>query len=56
VKTLVDKEQALGHYSVVWDGRDDQEKEVSSGLYFCRLEVIGNRLKGTKTRKMVLIR
>jgi len=56
VRTLMDEEQAPGYYSVRWDGRNDFGKEVSSGIYFCRLEVIGDRLKITRTRKMVLIR
>jgi len=56
VITLVDKKQKAGSYRVVWDGRDNQGKEVSSGIYFCRLEVRGERLKATKTKRMVLIR
>ncbi len=56
VKTLVDEEQRAGSHRVLWDGRDSLGEEVSSGIYFCRLEVIGDRLKVEKTRKMVLIR
>jgi len=54
VRTLVDEEQVSGYYSVIWDGRDGKGKEVSSGIYFCRLEVIG--LKAERTRRMVLLR
>lgn len=53
---MVDKEQAPGYYSVNWDGRGSLGKEVSSGIYLCRLEVKGNRLRTVKTRKSVLIR
>ena len=56
VKTLVDKSQKGGHYEVSWDGRDEKGREVGSGIYFCRLEVIGDRLKVVETRKMLLIR
>jgi len=56
VRMLVNKEQAPGYYSVVWDGRNSLGREVSSGMYFCRLNVLGDRLKVTKTLKMVLIR
>jgi len=61
VRTLVDGKQPPGYYSVRWDGRDNQGKEVSSGVYFCRLEVEGlkaesRKLKAERTRKMVLIR
>jgi len=56
VRTLVDREQPAGSYRVLWDGRDNSGKDVSSGIYFCRLKVIGDRLKVTKSKKMVLIR
>ncbi len=38
VRTLVDREHAPGCYSVVWDGRDGNGKEVSSGIYFCQFK------------------
>ncbi len=56
VRTLVDEPQAPGYYQVRWDGRDNLGREVSSGIYFYRLQVLGDRLKMVKTRKMVLIR
>jgi hypothetical protein len=37
VNTLVDREQTAGDYSVRWYGRDDQDRELPSGVYFCRL-------------------
>ncbi len=52
----MDGEQAPGYYSVLWDGRDNAGKDVSSGVYFYRLEVIGDGLKVTKSRKMILLR
>jgi len=56
VRTLVDGEQAPGYYSVRWDGKDSLGKDVSSGIYFCRLKVKGDRLKVVRTRKMILLR
>ncbi len=56
VRTLVDEYQRAGHYKVCWDGKDNFGKEVSSGVYVCILKVIGDGLKVTKTRKMVLLR
>jgi len=52
VRTLVDKEQAPGYYSVNWDGRNAQGREVTSGVYFYRLKV-GDY---AKTMKMVLLK
>ncbi len=56
VRTLIDEKQSPGYYSVVWNGRDDFRQEVSSGIYFYRLKVKGERLKATKTKKMILLR
>ncbi|KAA3612308.1 MAG: T9SS C-terminal target domain-containing protein [Calditrichaeota bacterium] len=38
VRTLVEESQAVGKYSVVWDGRDDTGNALSSGMYMYRLE------------------
>ena len=53
VRTLVRGELDSGEYSIVWDGRDDLGREVSSGIYFYRLSIDDG--KWAKTRKMVLI-
>lgn len=52
VRILVDEEQASGSYQVVWDGKDKAGEEVSSGIYFYRLEYG----KYVETKKMVLLR
>jgi serine protease len=39
IRTLVDEPQAVGEYTITWNGRDDYERELSSGLYFCSLRV-----------------
>lgn len=38
VRTLIDKTEHTGWHSVCWDGKDENEKQVSSGLYFFRME------------------
>ena len=38
VKTMVSEEQSAGFYEIVWDGRDASGIQVSSGLYFYRIE------------------
>jgi hypothetical protein len=48
VKTLIDDETwEAGHYNVQWNGKDEKGKEVSSGVYFYKMEA-GNFNK-TKT-------
>ncbi|MDW7679561.1 MAG: DUF3160 domain-containing protein [bacterium] len=39
VRTLLNQIQRPGYYRIVWDGCDDNGKQLSSGLYFCRLQV-----------------
>ncbi len=38
VRTLVNARQPAGVNSVVWDGKDESGKEVSSGIYIYRLQ------------------
>jgi hypothetical protein len=52
VKTLVNKVLPAGKHSVVWDGKDDNNKSVSSGIYFYKIKA-GNY---QKVKKMVLIK
>jgi len=44
--------QEKGDWKVIWNGRDDSGKTVSSGIYLYRLKAE----KYTKIRKMVLMR
>jgi hypothetical protein len=52
VRTLVDEPRRAGYYEVIWDGKDDSGKEVSSGIYFYQLRA-GNFIE---TKKLVLIK
>lgn len=52
VRLLRDSSAQPGRHAVFWDGRDDNGREVPSGVYFCRLTA-GERVQ---TRKMVLLR
>ncbi|MCP4710991.1 MAG: S8 family serine peptidase [Planctomycetes bacterium] len=52
VRTLLDQEQDAGKQSVVWDGRNDNGRSVSSGLYFYRLDSNGVR----EQKRMVLMK
>lgn len=39
VKELVNKEQHSGTYEITWNGKDENSKEVSSGVYFAWLKL-----------------
>lgn len=52
VKTLVNEYQPFGSHHIVWDGKNEQGKKVSSGVYFYRLEV--NEI--SETKRMVLLK
>ncbi len=52
IRTLVNEPQGPDYYSVIWNGLDDQEQKVSSGVYFFKLSAG----KFVKTRKMVLLK
>ncbi len=52
VKTLVNDRMEAGEHEVVWSGRDDSGKNVSSGVYFLRMQTSGK----TISRKLMLIK
>ncbi len=50
VRTLVDDQRhPAGFYSVVWDGRDQQNHRVGSGIYFYRLNTPAFQQTGRMT-------
>jgi len=52
VKTLADGMIEPGMYSMIWDGTDDLNRKVSSGIYFYRF----TSEEFTSTKKLVLVR
>lgn len=44
VRTLADRQFAAGAHTIVWDGRDDRDRRVSSGSYTCRIETGDGRV------------
>jgi hypothetical protein len=52
VKTLVDGSLEAGSHSIIWNGKDYSDLEVSSGIYFYRL--IDSR--GESLRRMTLLK
>jgi immune inhibitor A len=52
VKTLVDEQKPGGDYSILWDGKDESGKAVSSGIYFYKLTAGSS----SEVKKMVLLK
>ena len=52
VATLVSGQREAGTYTLQWDGRDEQGRDLASGIYFYRLHA-GTQVE---TRKMLLLR
>ncbi|MCF7920401.1 MAG: T9SS type A sorting domain-containing protein [Candidatus Cloacimonetes bacterium] len=52
VRTLIDSYFPAGSHSLLWDGKDDNDKAVGSGVYFYRLKADST----IQTRKMVLLK
>jgi len=38
VRTLLKNTSKSGYYNLDWDGRNDENKHVSAGIYFCRMQ------------------
>ena len=53
IKTLINEQQSIGRYRVKWNGRDQNDVPVSSGIYFVNLMTDGGR---TETKKIMLMR
>ena len=52
VKTLLNEHREAGQHSVVWNGTDDNNKRVSSGVYFYRMR----KGRFSSTKKMILMK
>ena len=52
VRTLIDESLPPGHHAAYWDGRDERSEDVSSGVYFYRIEAPGLESRG----KMIVLR
>ncbi len=50
VKTLVNEEKPIGTYSLFWDGKADNGKRVSAGIYVAKIK----QADKTKTNKLII--
>lgn len=47
IRTLIEEKQEIGEYLVQWDGLNNADQSVSSGIYLCTL-ISGNLIKNIK--------
>ena len=52
IRTLVNQEMNAGSYSTTWNGRDDFDKQVASGIYLFSLETASFKT----TKKVMLLK
>jgi flagellar hook assembly protein FlgD len=52
VRTLVDRVEDAGYKSAIWNGKDDEGNDASSGIYFYKLKADDYIIQ----KKMILIR
>ena len=52
VKTLVNETKAEGPYEILWDGKDDEGNELSSGIYLYKLKIDNFQ----NTKKMIILK
>lgn len=52
IRTLINGQMSAGFHEISWEGREETGREVSSGVYFYRLETEGF----SKSLKMLLLR
>ena len=52
VRTLTAESKTAGYHDIIWNGTDNQNRRVPSGVYICTLNVDGYR----ETRKLLLIK
>ncbi|UCD17712.1 MAG: T9SS type A sorting domain-containing protein, partial [Candidatus Zixiibacteriota bacterium] len=52
IATLIDRELQAGRHAVIWNGRDESGRKVSSGVYLYRIQAD----EFSKSKKMILLK
>lgn len=56
VKQLIDNSLKTGYHKIVWNGVDESERKVASGVYFYVLEVKNENEHTKEIKKMILMK
>jgi flagellar hook assembly protein FlgD len=52
VKTLINEKLPAGNHQIIWNGKDDNNKSVSSGIYFYKM----NTDEYSAIKRLILLR
>lgn len=55
VRELISEDRGPGQHAVAWNGRDNDGRRVSSGVYYGRLVVDDGRVETVLTRRVVVV-
>jgi hypothetical protein len=56
VKTLVDENLISGEHHIIWDGTDNNNSKVSSGIYFFESDINNDGGDYTSVKKVILLK
>ena len=56
VKTLINDQLSAGYHNLVWNGKDSNSKNVSSGIYFSSFKASDGNEDYTSVKKMILMK
>jgi len=56
IKTIVNEYKQAGYFILQWDGRDELDKMVSSGIYFCKMEISAKNHHVVQTQKIIYLK
>jgi len=57
VRNLVRENQPAGTYLTTWDGRNNNGKQVASGIYYLKMEVLnGDKVLFQSSKKLMLVK
>jgi hypothetical protein len=56
VRTLINQHHSAGTFEISWNGRNENDIRVASGMYICRMEINTGREIVSRSRRMVLLK